>query len=350
MFEPKLGSIIQETTSIPCISNDMVGEVLRGIRANMARFVSVAEADMKRAQLGLAHSYSRAKVKFNVNKVDNMIIQVRSSSERRGESGGRGERGQQLGAGERGVPEDEGSQVRVGDTGGPVASTAAQPSGPALRIRAACYAVHSRSDGRARGLPPSAIKPPLRRRHPTSVFDTSPPPPAAHSPNARHLHTHTPSHSRTLLYAQAIALLDTLDKDVNTFVMRVREWYSWHFPELVKIVNDNYQYARLALVVKDKGGLSEEHLAAMTEITGDEAKSKEVRGGGARRGRGRCCGVVRFVCGGRGEGVGFACRRRMGGSGACLCVWDCGGSDGPWGRLLWRGCCTAVDERRWWRT
>ena len=37
---------------------------------------------------------------------------------------------------------------------------------------------------------------------------------------------------------QAIALLDTLDKDVNTFVMRVREWYSWHFPELVKIVAD----------------------------------------------------------------------------------------------------------------
>ena len=29
---------------------------------------------------------------------------------------------------------------------------------------------------------------------------------------------------------QAIALLDTLDKDINTFVMRVREWYSWHFP------------------------------------------------------------------------------------------------------------------------
>ena len=44
---------------------------------------------------------------------------------------------------------------------------------------------------------------------------------------------------------QAIALLDTLDKDVNTFVMRVREWYSWHFPELVKICNDNYQYAQV---------------------------------------------------------------------------------------------------------
>lgn len=35
------------------------------------------ERDMARAQLGLAHSYSRAKVKFNVNKADNMIIQVR---------------------------------------------------------------------------------------------------------------------------------------------------------------------------------------------------------------------------------------------------------------------------------
>lgn len=27
------------------------------------------------AQLGLGHNYSRAKVKFNVNRVDNMIIQ-----------------------------------------------------------------------------------------------------------------------------------------------------------------------------------------------------------------------------------------------------------------------------------
>jgi nucleolar protein 56 len=59
---------------------------------------------------------------------------------------------------------------------------------------------------------------------------------------------------------QAIALLDTLDKDINTFVMRVREWYSWHFPELVKIAGDNYQYARLALAIKDKASLSEDSL------------------------------------------------------------------------------------------
>lgn len=60
---------------------------------------------------------------------------------------------------------------------------------------------------------------------------------------------------------QAIALLDTLDKDINTFVMRVREWYSWHFPELVKLAADNYQYSQLALLIKDKSTLTEEKLA-----------------------------------------------------------------------------------------
>jgi hypothetical protein len=30
---------------------------------------------------------------------------------------------------------------------------------------------------------------------------------------------------------QAIALLDELDKELNTYAMRVREWYGWHFPE-----------------------------------------------------------------------------------------------------------------------
>lgn len=30
---------------------------------------------MKQTELGLGHSYSRGKVKFNINRVDNMIIQ-----------------------------------------------------------------------------------------------------------------------------------------------------------------------------------------------------------------------------------------------------------------------------------
>ncbi|KAL9335349.1 hypothetical protein Peur_072530 [Populus x canadensis] len=148
--EPKIGSHIFEVTKIPCQSNEFVHELLRGVRLHFERFIKdLKPGDLEKAQLGLGHSYSRAKVKFNVNRVDNMVI-------------------------------------------------------------------------------------------------------------------------------QAIFLLDTLDKDVNSFAMRVREWYSWHFPELVKIVNDNYIYAKLAKFIDDKSKLSEDKLPALTDILGDEDKAKEV--------------------------------------------------------------------------
>jgi len=151
--EPKLGAAILEATNIPCEANDRVMELLRGCRMFFDRFVKgLKDGDLNKAQLGLAHSYSRAKVKFNVNRADNMIIQV-------------------------------------------------------------------------------------------------------------------------------IALLDTLDKDINTFIMRVREWYGWHFPELVKIVNDNYQYARIAVIVGNKSTIIEDpesFVAKIQEVTLDEAKAKEV--------------------------------------------------------------------------
>jgi nucleolar protein 56 len=148
--EPKVGAAILEATNIPCEANDRVGELLRGIRQHFNRFIKgLKDGDLQKAQLGLAHSYSRAKVKFNVNRADNMIIQV-------------------------------------------------------------------------------------------------------------------------------IALLDTLDKDINTFIMRVREWYGWHFPELQKIVNDNYQYARVALLVPDKTLLDEEMKDKINAILLDDAKTQQV--------------------------------------------------------------------------
>lgn len=49
------------------------------------------------------------------------------------------------------------------------------------------------------------------------------------------------------MIVQAIGLLDDLDKELNTYAMRVREWYGWHFPEMTRVVSDNIQYA---LVVK----------------------------------------------------------------------------------------------------
>lgn len=46
------------------------------------------------------------------------------------------------------------------------------------------------------------------------------------------------------MIVQAIALLDDLEKELNTYAMRVREWYGWHFPELGKIIPDSILFAK----------------------------------------------------------------------------------------------------------
>jgi nucleolar protein 58 len=51
---------------------------------------------------------------------------------------------------------------------------------------------------------------------------------------------------------QDIGLLDDLDKELNTYAMRVREWYGWHFPELTKIVIDNIQYAKVVKMMGNR--------------------------------------------------------------------------------------------------
>merc|ERR1712142_594003 len=37
---------------------------------------------------------------------------------------------------------------------------------------------------------------------------------------------------------------DDLDKELNNYIMRCREWYGWHFPELGKIITDNLAFVR----------------------------------------------------------------------------------------------------------
>jgi hypothetical protein len=49
------------------------------------------------------------------------------------------------------------------------------------------------------------------------------------------------------------ALLDDLDKELNNYAMRLREWYGWHFPELNKIVTDNLTYARTVKAIGKLG-------------------------------------------------------------------------------------------------
>ncbi|NXT26029.1 NOP56 protein, partial [Syrrhaptes paradoxus] len=148
--DAKIGAAILEELGYQCQTGGVVAEILRGIRLHFPALVKGLTAQSaSKAQLGLGHSYSRAKVKFNVNRVDNMII-------------------------------------------------------------------------------------------------------------------------------QSISLLDQLDKDINTFSMRVREWYGYHFPELIKIVSDNYTYCRLAKFIGNRRELSEESLEGLEEIVMDAAKAQAI--------------------------------------------------------------------------
>ncbi|GAB5569360.1 nucleolar protein 56 isoform X1 [Prionailurus iriomotensis] len=148
--DPKIGAAIQEELGYNCQTGGVIAEILRGVRLHFHNLVKgLTDLSACKAQLGLGHSYSRAKVKFNVNRVDNMII-------------------------------------------------------------------------------------------------------------------------------QSISLLDQLDKDINTFSMRVREWYGYHFPELVKIINDNATYCRLAQFIGNRRELNEDKLEKLEELTMDGAKAKAI--------------------------------------------------------------------------
>ena len=144
--DKNLGPSIKEIFPyVDCLSNEVVQDFLRGIRVHGFKLLKELQAgDIERAQLGLGHAFSRAKVKFSVQKNDNHII-------------------------------------------------------------------------------------------------------------------------------QAIALLDQLDKDINTFSMRVKEWYGWHFPELAKIVPDNYTFAKLALFIKDKASLTDESLHDIAALLNEDS-------------------------------------------------------------------------------
>ncbi len=50
---------------------------------------------------------------------------------------------------------------------------------------------------------------------------------------------------RDMLVVQAIQAIDDIDKTVNIFMGRIREWYGLHFPELDRILDKHETYARL---------------------------------------------------------------------------------------------------------
>ena len=65
---------------------------------------------------------------------------------------------------------------------------------------------------------------------------------------------------KDLIIAQAIQTLDDLDKTLNLFMSRVREWYGVHFPELDRLLDKHETYARLVLNLGSKENFTYERL------------------------------------------------------------------------------------------
>jgi nucleolar protein 58 len=76
------------------------------------------------------------------------------------------------------------------------------------------------------------------------------------------------------MVVQAVGLLDELDKEINTYAMRVKEWYGWHFPELQAMLSDNAQYAKLVLKCGMRPNFGK---TALSDILDDETLENAVK-------------------------------------------------------------------------
>ncbi|XP_028248978.1 nucleolar protein 58 isoform X2 [Parambassis ranga] len=86
------------------------------------------------------------------------------------------------------------------------------------------------------------------------------------------------------MIVQAISLLDDLDKELNNYIMRCREWYGWHFPELGKVITDNLAYcktvrkigARTNVATSDLSDILPEEIEAEVKLAAEISMGTEV--------------------------------------------------------------------------
>lgn len=69
---------------------------------------------------------------------------------------------------------------------------------------------------------------------------------------------------------QAVSLLEDLDKELNNYAMRLREWYAWHFPEMGKIITDNTTYAKAVILIGMRTTVKKLSLEDMGEVMPEE--------------------------------------------------------------------------------
>ncbi|KPV65111.1 MAG: putative NOP5 family protein [Candidatus Bathyarchaeota archaeon BA1] len=65
---------------------------------------------------------------------------------------------------------------------------------------------------------------------------------------------------RDLVVTQAIQTIDDLDKTLNLFVGRIREWYGLHFPEMDPLIEKHETYLRLVASLGRRDNLIKENL------------------------------------------------------------------------------------------
>jgi len=75
-----------------------------------------------------------------------------------------------------------------------------------------------------------------------------------------------------------VSLLEDLDKELNNYMMRLREWFGWHFPELGKILTDNLAYAKTVKKIGMRTKVSETDLSDILpeEIEGEVKQAAEI--------------------------------------------------------------------------
>ena len=65
---------------------------------------------------------------------------------------------------------------------------------------------------------------------------------------------------RDLLVAQAVQSVDDLDKSLNVFMSRLREWFGLHYPELDRLLDKHETYARLVVNLGTRENFTAENL------------------------------------------------------------------------------------------
>jgi nucleolar protein 56 len=65
-----------------------------------------------------------------------------------------------------------------------------------------------------------------------------------------------------------------MDKNINTFCMRLKEWFSWHFPELQKIITDNTIFCKVVHLIEKRENVNDELKESLTDVVLDEEKAQ----------------------------------------------------------------------------